>query len=303
MKVLYLMGMGRSGSTLLDILVGSHPDSVGTGELANLVVAGRSHGDRCACGLRASECPFWSIVTTEWLSEVGPDAGAEYLRLQNVVEETGRLPWISGRPTPATPDGQRYAVLTTALLGAIERASGKRVIVDSSKNTARALALSRMPGVDLCVVHLVRDVRAVAWSYAKRFVQDPAAGIQLDQSGSALSRTALRWDLVNSQSEWVRRQLPRGRSIRVRYEDLMSDPRSALGRIGTLTGLDLTQLGEAVATGGSVPVGHPVAGNRLRMGGSVQVQPDEMWRGLMARRQRSEVRALAWPWMRRYGYW
>ena len=66
MTVLYLMGMGRSGSTLLDILVGSHPDAVGTGELASLVGAGWSHAERCACGLPASECPFWSVVRDRW---------------------------------------------------------------------------------------------------------------------------------------------------------------------------------------------------------------------------------------------
>jgi hypothetical protein len=302
MKVLYVMGMGRSGSTLLDILIGSHSDAVGTGELANLVSRGWSHGDRCACGMDATVCSFWSAVREQWVSEVGSDPTAEYERLQESAERTRRLPWIGSRPTPDDPVVNRYGVLTTALFHAIERVSGKTVIVDSSKSPARALALSRLPGVDAFVVHLVRDSRAVAWSFAKHFDQDPTAGIQLEQPGFAGWRSALRWDLINTQSEWVRTQLPRGRSIRVRYEDLMDDPRGTIERIGALVGLDLSGLGEAVGAGARVPISHPVSGNRLRMDGSVQLLADEAWVGLMPHGEQTKVKVLTWPFMRRYGY-
>lgn len=294
-----MMGQGRSGSTLLDVLIGSHSDAVGTGELASLVSVG---WDRCACGMDATECPFWSAVREQWVSDVGSDPSAEYVRLQEPLERSGRLPWLGRRPTPGHPTADRFGVLTTALFRAIEKVSGKGLIVDSSKNPARALALSRLIDVDLFVVHLVRDGRAVAWSSCKRFDKDPAAGIQFDRPGFPAWHSALRWDLINAQAEWVRNHLPRGRSILVRYEDLICDPRSTIERIGALVGLEVSGLADSVAAGARVPIGHPVAGNRLRMGGSVQLIPDEAWRGLMPHGDQAIVDVLAWPLMRRYGY-
>src|SRR5437773_1697066 len=49
-RVIYIMGAGRSGSTLLDTILASHPEVVGVGELVNLHSAGWTAKEICACG-------------------------------------------------------------------------------------------------------------------------------------------------------------------------------------------------------------------------------------------------------------
>ncbi|MHB8899576.1 MAG: hypothetical protein ACYC6Y_12585, partial [Thermoguttaceae bacterium] len=70
---------------------------------------------------------------------------------------------------------------------------------------------------------------------------------------------------------------PRDRSIRVRYEDLIAHPEVELKRIGDLAGMGMECLVTAVAAGSPMTIGHTIAGNRVRMSGSVQLRPDVEW--------------------------
>ncbi len=56
--VIALLGYGRSGSTLLDAVLGQHPDLVGVGELVQLHREGWHLNNYFACGARARDCPF-----------------------------------------------------------------------------------------------------------------------------------------------------------------------------------------------------------------------------------------------------
>lgn len=301
MKILYVMGSGRSGSTLLDILMGSHPDVVSTGELSHLVRSGWSNAEICACGTWVTECLFWSAVRERWIGDIGVDGSEEYVRLQNWMERLRRMPALV-KPAWVHPSERRYCVLTKALVQAIATTSVRTVVVDSSKSPVRALALSRLKEVQLFALHLVRDCRAVAWSFGKRFEKDPRAGIQGDQHGIPTWRSAVDWDFVNLQSEWVRSQIPSANSIRVHYEDLVRDPRTTFQRIGALVGIDFSGVAERVVNGIPVEVGHPVAGNRLRMDRVLRISSDESWRTLMPARDQRLVRAIAWPFMEHYRY-
>jgi hypothetical protein len=88
----------------------------------------------------------------------------------------------------------------------------------------------------------------------------------------------------------------------LRYEDLMEDPTRALDEVGRLLGVDLRELARRVAEGGEFSTRHKIAGNRLRMEGSVRLRRDTEWRERLSTRDRATVRAVAGSLMRRYGY-
>ena len=85
-RVIYIMGAGRSGSTVLDTVLGNHPDIVSVGELANLHRFGWTNGEYCACGLRGNTCGFWSAVRGQWEDISKPVGVSEYLSLQDRYE-------------------------------------------------------------------------------------------------------------------------------------------------------------------------------------------------------------------------
>ena len=95
---------------------------------------------------------------------------------------------------------------------------------------------------------------------------------------------------------------PPERRASIRYEDFLADPARVLDVVGRVLGADLTELGKRVAAGEPLTSGHKVAGNRLRMQGSIRLRPDTEWRGRLAPRDRATVRAVAGPLMWRYGY-
>src|SRR5262245_28833668 len=85
-RVIYIIGAGRSGSTLLDTVLANHPDVVGVGELVNLHSAGWTSDEVCACGKLGTECDFWTRVRQSWQQRV-PDATVEgYVTLQRRIE-------------------------------------------------------------------------------------------------------------------------------------------------------------------------------------------------------------------------
>jgi hypothetical protein len=156
-----------------------------------------------------------------------------------------------------------------------------------------------MPGVDFRVVHLVRDSRGVAWSWAKVVRSDP------DHYMRRFSPpvTALRWvtsNLMIESLEWF--GVPR---LLLRYETLVARPRAALAAIASFIGQPLDPQALAFAQGAGAWLGshHTVAGNPMRMAaGHITIGLDEAWRSSMPFVQRAQVTALTWPLLRHYAH-
>jgi hypothetical protein len=150
---------------------------------------------------------------------------------------------------------------------------------------------------------LVRDGRGVVTSLRKSFEKDLQAGIMWDHKGHPMRKTAVRWVIKNLASEWVCRQLGPKRAMRLRYEDFVADPKSALERIGSLIELDFADVAEAASAGKPMQVGHNIGGNRTKKSGVVTLRPDaEEWKSALSpTEQRLSWMLMGWL-MRRYGY-
>src|SRR5215467_11381586 len=61
-RVIYLGGLGRSGSTLLERLLGELPGVVPVGEVVHLWRRGVAENGRCGCGAEFGACEFWTQV-------------------------------------------------------------------------------------------------------------------------------------------------------------------------------------------------------------------------------------------------
>ena len=308
LRVIYIMGAGRSGSTVLDTVLGNHPAVVNVGELVNLQRSGWQRGELCSCGAAAGVCPFWSRVRQVWESR-SPVGVAEYVRLQDRFERFGAIPWarLMLRLPRASWGMEEYLEATRALYEAIAEAAGKRVIVDSSKGPLRAELLSRIPALDLRYLHLVRDGRAVAWSRRKAFEQNTRAGIQRALPPRPASYSVAYWLLVNTACDEVLRRSRRAapgltRAARLHYEDFVTNPSEALATIEAVVGLGLDPLREMLTRDVPFRVGHVAAGNRLRMSGAIRLQPDFEWRERLSRREQQICLTIAGWKLREYGY-
>ncbi|KGJ09522.1 sulfotransferase family protein [Paracoccus sphaerophysae] len=291
-RIIYVTGYGRSGSTLLDMMLGAHPQVFGAGEMSTICRHVWPNDEYCACHARVRACPLWSDAVTEWQAS-GIDLD-RHAMLQRRIE-----PILShARRGAALRD---YCDQTLALYRIVARRTGRPVLLDSSKSPGRALALARA-GVDLRLIHLVRDPRAVAHSMSVPMQVDTEAGVQKTLPAHPVARTALRWSFVNAGAEAALRRIAPAHGLRLRYEDLVADPQGALARIGATVGLDLDAVGAAIAAGGTIAAEHQVAGSRIRMTGAMTLRPDMGWQRRMSPRAQAVVAGLCGARMRRYGY-
>ncbi len=307
-RVIYVMGAGRSGSTVLNALLGAHPQAVGVGELEQYLLPhqGGVNGQLCSCRQVHLRCVFWGEVFRRWqAAEHGVDVES-FVALQAKYSDFrgfGHVRWLrlsfNGRRNTAA--FTRYLNATVRLLDAIAETAGCPVIIDSSKNPLRAALLAQIPSLDLRIVHLVRDGRAVTWSRQKTYKKDELSGVQRDFRPVPAWYSAVHWATVNAIAAAVRRRFHE-RAVVVRYEDLVRDPRSVLMHIGTCAGLDMTPVVDLLQSGREIPVGHTIAGNRLRMAGAIRLCADTEWTVKLPRRDRRTCWSLAGWMLKRYGY-
>jgi len=304
-RVLFVAGMPRSGSTLFDLMAGQLPGHCDVGELFYMWQAGVLRNQLCACGQPFDTCSFWTLVgKTAFGGWANVDLAA-VLRLQSRVDTTARLPLaLAGGLVPAHGAAvRRYLELVSTVYRAIAEVSGADVVVDSTKRPSTAHLLARAPQLDLRLAHVVRDPRGVVNSWRREVALPDRVEVRNHLKKRRQSQITRRWLTVNLMIEQLSAA---GVPLRrVRYEDLVNDPVAAMNGVFALWGRPappdaLSFLSEAgLSTGKS----HAIAGGRVRLRtGPVPLRLDEAWRReLPAWRQRLTVLATG-PLLRRYGY-
>lgn len=300
--VLYIAGLGRSGSTMLERILGSRSDVVTLGEVVHLWERGIVRNELCGCGEPFRDCRFWLQVGDHafggW-SRVDLDRVA---KLKGAVDRHRRVAkTLSPVKTAAT---RRlialYNDLYLRIYDAAMQVSGARLVVDSGKHGSLAAVLSNSDRLDLRVLHLVRDAAAVAYSWSKQTRRPEAQSTEdelMVQYSSLLS--SAYWGATNLEVEALR--LGGVAPARLRYEDLVTDPDAALRR--TLTALGLVSFTPDVDGGVRLRTQHTVAGNPMRFSsGVLQLRRDDAWRTAMEPRQRRIVKSLTAPLRLAYGY-
>lgn len=303
-KVLYIGGYLRIGSTLLDRMLGQCEGFVSVGELRRLWEESIAEDQPCGCGAPFSACEFWQGVTEDAYG------GLDRIDLVSTAQLKRRVDRMRYIPLLMSPHKSKryqeslaqYSGMLGRLYDAIGKFARSRVIIDSSKDPSYAYLLANLPNVDLHVVHLVRDSRAVAHSWLRKRVKHEAKNgskVYMPRRGPAES--SVGWSRANLLIEPIRL---RGASYTlVRYEDLLLDPGAVLRQI--LVGLGEEDRGLPFLNGRTADLGaaHTVAGNPMRFRqGSIELRPDEEWRVSMNPADRRVVTAMTWPLLLRYGY-
>lgn len=297
-KLLLISGYSRSGSTLLARMLAEVQGIVSPGEVRYMWQRGLFENRRCDCGEPCLSCPFWRKVLERAFGSVEGIDPEPLLRQQGRVDRVPLIPLValSSPPRWLQQEAAPYLARFSRLYQAIGEISGSRVVVDSSKDPSFGHLLARSDGVELHVVHLVRDSRAVAHSWT-RLKHDPGTGRPMARQ--SLLRSALEWNVANLAAGWLTRRVDS--ALFLRYEDLVNEPGSAVGRILALVGESATVPfeGDAVRLG----TGHAVSGNPMRFErGLVPIHHDDGWRREMGWWQRALVTALTWPGLAIFGY-
>jgi hypothetical protein len=302
-KVLYIAGWGRSGSTIIDNVLGEIDGFFSGGEIHYLWERGLIEGRKCGCGLTLNDCRIWSRVLERLRS--GAEDPTQVVRWQQKsvrVRHAFRL----ARMTPARARRQASLDSYTRLLGdtygAVADVTGARVIVDSSKRPSDGAVLHLVPGVSPYVLHLVRDPRAVAYSWQRSKAHlDSGAPAEMRKHGTAGSTVS--WTVWNAGIEVLRRSGSASNAMLLRYEDFVSNPRASIEAIVRMVGEDGSGLpfeqDDTVRLSGN----HTISGNPSRFRtGAVALRSDDEWTRSQPLKDRLVATGLALPLLHRYGY-
>ncbi len=251
-KIVYIVGLGHSGSTMLDLTLGQHSKIIGLGEIATVLNLGlesiRERAVPCACGNSLDNCSFWS----------------------NVDKALGKV------------ENPSFQIQYQAVINTAQRIFGKDcIVVDSSKGLGSLKKISKLPDMDVKVLHLIRDVRPFTVSYLDRMKRRKEKAGNRQKSGkfpkSLLQQFASYYFLI-----WYRqnRKIQHYLSsldvpvLQIGYEELCLYPKKMVGKICEFLALEA----EAALLNWDKPQSHIIRGNIMRVNaGKWGIYYDNRW--------------------------
>jgi hypothetical protein len=257
-RLVYIAGAGHSGTTMLGLLLGQHSRLIGLGEVYQVLdnrngYSGlddvRQKQARCSCGNTIDGCRFWGAIDAK----------------------------LRGSQINSYHD--RFQVV----LNTIEEQYGPDFIgVDTSKSVQPLRGLMNK-GIDVRVIHLIKDVRAYVVSYMDRAHVRQSRGLSISRrEGSGLSEYLKRFPAYyflewhrnnrNIQNYLRASSIP---TLQIGYEELCLYPKMIMEKISSFLGLSMEP---AMLELGDVARSHIIRGNRMRHRSEKrQIRYDNRW--------------------------
>ena len=307
-KYIFIAAAGHSGSTLLDLLLGSHSKIESLGEISYLP-KNWALNEVCGCGNAIRSCAVWKKVVTRLGADLALDIERHpytldlgYIDPRNVIDHQHQTKLYAFERE--LMHALRYLQLRFGLgflkplVGKVERGiennfrlydhvlsvTGSRLVVDSSKTYLKAAGLYRIRPKQVRVIQLVRDGRGVYFS--------------------GLRRGCSRRDSLNAWKKHYARALPIYKQViapehilSVRYEDVVSNTRSTLMKIAEFAEVPFEESMLKL----NAKVHHLVNGNQMKFG-SAQIKSDRHWETQLTGADLRFFLRHAGPLNRRFGY-
>lgn len=262
---------------------------------------------RCGCGERIKECAFWGAVSQAMAKKgiAGFDitnartsiyeTGSDYVqRLLSPLHRGRLLEMIRDMALAVAPSWHRHLTevqsRNAALVEVLQEIADARIVVDSSKSVLHLKYLLRIPSLELKVIQLIRDGRAVALSLIGH-------GLKRASQEETVAAAAREWRRSNESAECLLKRLPPSQWMRLRYEDFCREPEPHLRRICEFLGLDCRSL-----TLDFRSARQHIIGNSMRLGSEKQIRLDERWRTKLSKEDLRVFQSVAGEVNRTYGY-
>lgn len=257
-KIIYVVGCGRSGTTLLGFVLGNSTSTLDLGEVLDFV---RFRGCPNGFGPGTENYAFWQSVFRRVESDMGEIDFVRLARLQSAVDShRSLLPLVVLGNMFRKRDLVEYRRFLRALYDGIQAESSADVLIDSSKYPSRLTHLREIyPDDRVHVVHLIRNPIDLARALASSEQSKPRSFLQ----------ALFYFFVINIFSLMATRGLTRERCVRVHYEDLVSRPEATLERLGDTFSIDTAPAISKIQKREPLHRGHVFNGNRMRMKGHV----------------------------------
>ena len=309
-NLVYIASIGRSGSTLLESMLGAHSHVQTMGELHIWPHEIEGHVRPCSCGEFVGDCAFWSEMRSRVDPLAQPSPRLHFFREKHNAGRTLRLSRLKAYGADAEVSdeeklqiamyGENNDTIFKAFLDVMEEQLGEKPawIVDASKDPYRLLWLKRSGLFNIKVIHLVKNPNAFIYSVTKHLLHE-GSGFNLHKRMYYTARQSVAWIIQNNLfSSIASRHLSPSDYMLVKYESLASHPHDTFRDVCAM--LDVPYELSAVEDfrKGSI---HTIAGNPMRYENRGIVL-DEKWKTRLPQSSKTLASLLTAVNKSRYGY-
>jgi hypothetical protein len=298
-KVLYIAGFERSGSTIVNRVLGQIKGFVAWGELRDIWEHGIIENRPCTCGTSFADCPAWQEIFNkafDGANKIDPTEMSHLQKKARLLVLPHYFKLLKDRVFR-----QKLTVYLTnleKLYQTIQTTTGSKVIVDSTKASWYGYVLGLLPSIDLYVVHVVRNPKGVCYSLQ----QHKNKGEAPSQWYNPL-RASLSWNLKNYAVELLLKSQQKP-YLRINYEDFVTHPQIAVQQILDLLDEKITELPFVSESEVKMSTDHLVTGSPSSRSetGIVSLKLDEKWKRNMVFRDKLIISGLTFPLLYSYKY-
>jgi len=299
LEIIYITSYGRSGSTLVDRIIGLSNNSISCGELINFWKKWLEPNYKCSCGEELNKCDFWQEVLKLTLNKSKiSKSDIEHIStlLSSIINRRNALRILTESYSLSNNIQKEVAIILKRFYLAIASLSNAKYIIDSSKVAFYGRFLE-LAGLKIHGIHLVRDSRAVTYSQIrKRYSKEE----RKYTTTKFPLRTALGWNFYNFLSEkW--KKISDAKFYLLKYEEMVKNPLI----LNKILPSDLhIQLDVTKGTPKFVlDETHIPAGNIFRFKrGEIVLKLDSEWKERLNKITYVTVTLITYPYLRKYGY-
>lgn len=307
-KYVYICSANFSGSTLLDLLIGSHTRVTSLGEITQLP-RNLALNTRCTCGQPIKSCSVWNKVVNILSEHLAIDIhenpyalnlGYIYGMNYDKKHQTLFYKFIRKIKSDLRYGELRYKMsflkifLKTfyevpknkfLLYDVANSLLGTDLVVDSSKAYLEAIGLYKMMSEKVRIILLVRDGRAVFYSGLKR--------------NYSKKKSLSAWKNVYSRIlPLLKQHVSPEHVLFIKYEDLTSNVRKELLKICNFIGLEF----EEGMLDFKSKIHHLTDGSDMRFNNSSVIKTDILWKQKLSRDDYIYFEKYAGSFNRSFGY-
>ena len=271
-NVIYLLGAGRSGTTLLATLLNSHKDIETLGEMHQFFEF-LDDKKNCSCGESLKTCHEWKAAVNSLESNLNFKK-----KFVEKEEKHSKIPELLAGKTA----DRMYLNIQEEIFSEIQKHRPNKWYLDSSKYIARYLLLKKSKKLNIKGIYVVRDPRGVVHSFQKKVQtsKKPLSAILYYNTINLFAEIAYRMD---------------NDILKIRYEDLVEKPEETLSCIYSHIFDGKTDV-EKLAQFFEIP--HIVGGNRMRTSQKIQLKKDDQWIKNILRYKQIIYYYLCYPFMK-----
>jgi hypothetical protein len=312
---IYIVGRGRSGSTLLELMLGGHSDITAMGELEKLSLQ-YARDDKakypglCSCGVRPTECEFWSKIATSINQNFNVDLGTSPFgfRVSDVgwEEDYGvRAPidWstrmyyrflreisynfhsVNAVKKLLSKKGKFWAENRFFVAREVAGITGAKYVVDASKDRLGMRDVYDNGKGRVKVLFLTRDVFGNVWSSTNRGEGD-------------IGRTAQKW--VDDQARILKllQDVDSADYLHVKYEDICINPENECKRICNFLKIEYQESMLKFRKEGR----HTIGGNKIRYKEIDGIKQDFSWKGKIGQEDIDKINDVSLDMQKKLNY-